>query len=51
MKVKQGLIAISWILAVIGAAVLLSAEKWETVVGVLLLLWANNVYESSKKSK
>jgi hypothetical protein len=46
---KRGLTGAAVVLAGIGAGVLLSSEPWQTFVGICLLLWANNVYEASRK--
>jgi hypothetical protein len=45
---RKGLLFVSWVLAIIGAAVLFQATDPLTVVGTCLLIWANNVYESIK---
>jgi hypothetical protein len=44
------LLVISWIIAGAGAAVMLRSADPSTVIGVLLLIWANNVYEASQRT-
>lgn len=50
MTPAKGLLIVSWIIAAAGAVVMLRSADPSTVIGVLLLIWGNNVYEASQRT-
>lgn len=45
---RRWLVMMSWLIAGAGVFLMLRDASLTTVIGVLLLIWSNNVYESAR---
>jgi hypothetical protein len=48
MSKRRGLVLMSWLIAGAGVFFMLKDASASTMIGVLLLIWSNNVYESTR---